>query len=75
MVPAWGERDVHTITKRDVLDLLDEIVDRGTPTTANRVLAHTRKFFNWCVERDVIERAPTAGVKAAGEGDDAATGC
>ena len=63
VVTAWGDRDVQTITKRDVLDLLDGIVDRGTPTSANRVLAHARKFFNWCVERDVLERAPTAGVK------------
>lgn len=63
VVAEWGERDVQTITKRDVLDLLDKIVDAGTPTTANRVLAHARGFFNWCVERDVLERAPTTGVK------------
>ncbi|SHJ19811.1 Site-specific recombinase XerD [Shimia gijangensis] len=64
VVLAWGELDVHEITKRDVVDLLDEICDSGRETTANRVLAHTRKFFNWCVERDVIEYAPTTGVKA-----------
>ena len=46
----------------------------GTPTTANRVLAHTRKFFNWCVERDVIERAPTDGVKPPSEGTPRRTG-
>ena len=44
---AWGHRDIKTITKRDVLDLLDAIVDSGTPIAANRVLAHTRKFINW----------------------------
>lgn len=64
VIAKWGDRDVHSITKRDVIELLDEIVDGGTPTTANRVLAHVRKFFNWCVERDVLERAPTVGVKA-----------
>lgn len=63
IVPAWGDRDIHDITRRDVIDLLDEIADSGRLTTANRVLAHTRKFFNWCVERDVIEVAPSAGVK------------
>jgi integrase len=65
VIPAWGDRDVQTITKRDVLELRNEIVDRGTAVTANRVLAHTRKFFNWCVEGDVIERAPTDGVRPA----------
>lgn len=62
-VKAWGERDIQTITKRDVLDLLDSIADSGREVTANRVLAHTRKFLNWCVERDVIAISPATGVK------------
>lgn len=63
VVKAWGERDIHTITKRDVIDMLDDIVDSGRATTANRVLAHARKFFNWAVERDILAIAPTTGVK------------
>jgi integrase len=62
-VKAWGERDIHTITKRDVLDLLDGIADSGREVTANRVLAHTRKFLNWCVERDILAVSPAMGVK------------
>ena len=62
-VAAWGERDIQTITRRDVLDLLDEIADSGRNTTANRVLAHTRKFLNWCVERDILDVSPALGVK------------
>ncbi|MEM9393353.1 MAG: integrase arm-type DNA-binding domain-containing protein [Pseudomonadota bacterium] len=64
VVAAWGERDIQTITKRDVLDMLDEIVDSGRATTANRVRAHLSKFLNWCVERDVIDVSPMMGVKA-----------
>ncbi|WP_103173248.1 site-specific integrase [Paracoccus sp. SY] len=63
VIPAWGDRNIHDITRRDVLDLLDRIADSGRLTTANRVLAHVRKFFNWCVERDVIQTAATNGVK------------
>src|ERR1051325_4920040 len=40
VIPAWGERDIRTITRRDVLDLLDKIVDRGSPIMANRTLAN-----------------------------------
>jgi hypothetical protein len=29
VVAKWGDRDIHTISKRDVLDLLDGIVDSG----------------------------------------------
>ncbi len=61
--PKWGARRAQDIKKRDVLDLLDGIVDRGSPVTANRVFATLRKFFNWLVERDVLEASPCAGVK------------
>jgi integrase len=47
-----------------VIELLDGIVDSGRGTSANRVLAHTRKFLNWCVERDILQASPAAGVKA-----------
>jgi integrase len=61
--PAWGKRRVEDISKRDVLNLLDAIVDRGSPVTANRVFATLRKFFGWLIERDVVEDSPCAGVK------------
>ncbi|TIU62579.1 MAG: hypothetical protein E5W30_06165, partial [Mesorhizobium sp.] len=41
-----------------MLDLLDGIVDRGSPVTANRVFATVRKFFAWLIERDVIAQTP-----------------
>jgi integrase len=63
VIPAWGDRDIQTITKRDVIELLDGIADSGRGVTANRVLAHTRKFFNWAVSRDILSVAPTTGVK------------
>ena len=63
VVAEWGERDIGTITRRDVLELLDRIVDEGRGTTANRVLAHARTFFNWARARDIIASVPTDGVK------------
>jgi integrase len=62
-VAAWGERDVRTITKRDVVDLLDGIVDRGSPIAANRTLAHLRAWFGWLKARDVIAVSPAEGVR------------
>ena len=61
---AWGDRDIHDITKRDVIDLLDGIADSGRAVTANRVRAYLSKFLNWCVERDVIGANPAGTVKA-----------
>lgn len=64
MVPAWGTRKVQTITRRDVVELLDGIVDSDRGVTANRVLAHIRGFLNWCRERDIVQVCPTDNMKA-----------
>ena len=65
VVAIWGERDIQTITKRDVIDLLDGIADSGRVVTANRVRAYLNKFLNWAVERDIIGQSPAMGVKPA----------
>lgn len=62
--PIWGTRSLAAITKGDVIELLDGVVDRGAPVVANRVFALTRKFFNWCVERDQLAQSPCVGVRA-----------
>jgi integrase len=63
ILPRWSGRRVQDITRREVIDLIDGIVDTGHGTKANRVLALVRKFFNWCVERDILKMSPAAGVK------------
>ncbi|WP_309645793.1 integrase family protein, partial [Phenylobacterium sp.] len=63
VVAPWGDRDIHDITKRDVIDLLDGIADSGRVVTANRIRAYLSKFFNWAVERDILAASPAVGVK------------
>lgn len=63
-VAEWKGRDVHSISKRDVIDLLDSLVDSGRGTSANRLRAYLGKFFNWCVERSILGASPMTGVKA-----------
>lgn len=59
----WGARDIQTIAKRDVIDVLDAIVDRGSPVTANRLRAHLNTLFNWAKGRDIIQVNPLDGIK------------
>ncbi len=66
LVARWAERQIDGISRRDVIDLLDEIADRA-PITANRTLAALRKLFNWAVARDILEASPCAGVKPPGQ--------
>jgi integrase len=68
MLPAWRGKRVDEITKRDIHDLLDSITDRGAPIMARRVQAYVRRFFRWCIERDILETDPTAGMPRVGNG-------
>src|SRR3954447_13440897 len=63
VVGRWGSRSVHEISKRDVIELVSEIVDRGAPVAANKVLKVTKTFFGWCVGRAILDRSPGEGVK------------
>jgi len=61
VLPAWGERSVHDIARRDVIDLVEGVaVDR--PVQANRTHAVVGKFFKWLCQRDVIAASPCIGV-------------
>jgi integrase len=55
VLPAWGDRQLSAIRKRDVISLLDSIVDRGAGGQANRTLSYVRRFLNWAAARDLIE--------------------
>ena len=60
----WADRDIRTIMKRDVIELIDAIADGGSPISANRTLAHLKAFFRWCQSRDVVAASPADGVPA-----------
>jgi hypothetical protein len=51
VLPLWERRKAYDIMRRDVIALLDGLVDRGTPSQANKVLALIRKLFNWAISR------------------------
>lgn len=59
----WRGRRVDTITFKDVTLVLNKIKERGANIEANRVHALLRRFFNWCVEKDLIDKSPIAGKK------------
>ena len=63
-IPRWRHITAKDITRRDVVALLDDIVDRGSPIAANRTLACVRKMFNYGVERSIFETSPCVAVKA-----------
>jgi len=64
VVPIWGERKAEDIRKRDVILMLESIVERGSPAMSNQTLKIVRKMFNFAVERDILQHTPCTGVKA-----------
>lgn len=65
VIPAIGRKQLDEVTRQDIVHLLDDIAERG-PVMANRTLAYTRRFFNWCVERGYTAANPCAGLKPFG---------
>ena len=63
ILPHWQQRRIGEIKRADVIKLLDDIVERGAAIQANRVFALLRKFFNWCIERGLIEASPITRMK------------
>ncbi|MGH9550559.1 MAG: tyrosine-type recombinase/integrase, partial [Terriglobales bacterium] len=63
VIPLWRNRPIQDIARRDVVQLLDRIQDRGSPIMANRVLAAVRRMFVWCVDRGIIDASPCAGLR------------
>lgn len=59
----WKRKDITTIEKKDINLILDAIIDRGSPSTANHALAAIRRLFNWAVERGVLDHSPCYGIK------------
>ncbi len=64
VLPVLGNYKARDIKKRDIICLLDNVLNRGSAIAANRLFAVVRRMFNFAVERDIIEITPCYGVKA-----------
>src|SRR5580704_246322 len=58
----WAGRSIHEITKRDVVEVISPIEQRGAPSVANKTLKVIKTFLRWCVGRAVLDRSPAEGV-------------
>ena len=51
---VWEHRQIADITRRDILDVIDSVADRGSVITARRLQAHLHRLFRWSVGRGII---------------------
>jgi integrase len=59
---TWAGRSIHEISKRDVVEVVTAIEQRGAPVAANKALKVIKTFLRWCVGRAVLDQSPAEGV-------------
>jgi integrase len=68
VIPVIGRKRVEDVTRQDIREVLNPIVERGALIRANHTLEIVRKMFNWSIEtRDQPVVNPAALLKPPGE--------
>ncbi len=62
LVPKWGTRKAASINRQEAIALLDKIVERGSPISANRTLSCARKMYSWALRRDMVPANPFSDI-------------
>jgi len=58
VLSVWHGRDARTIKPREVVDLLDGIVGRGSPVQANRTATYIGQMFKFGIHRTIVDDSP-----------------
>ena len=58
VLPEWKGRDARTITPREVVELLDKIVARGSRVMANRTAGLLGQLFKFGIHRAIVDDSP-----------------
>ena len=61
-VPRLGTFRAKDITRRDIREMLQDIVARGAPIQANRTFEIVRRLFNWAIGEDYLTTNPCQGI-------------
>jgi integrase len=67
ILPHWSEQPITSISRRDVIHLIERIVARPAPARAKNVFDDARGLFNFALDRDVygLETSPFDRLKPA----------
>jgi integrase len=67
VMARWRDRQISSITRRDALEAIDTLADRGTPIAARRLHAHLHRMFQWALGRGIIAANPMAALPKPGK--------
>lgn len=63
VLPGIENADISELTRTDWVDIVQKIVDRGSPVMANRTLTQVKKFLDYADQRGWIDENPIDRVK------------
>ena len=66
VIPYLGERPVEAVKAREIVEMLDRIVDRGSPVTANRCASIVKQMFRFAVGRGIVDASPCLALERPG---------
>jgi len=67
VIPLIGRKKAKEVRRRDIILILDQIVDRGSPGMANRTLNVISKMFSFAVSRDILDTSPCVAISMPAE--------
>lgn len=62
VLPILGNRVIREITSQDIFKVIQPVIDRGSPKSANRMLSDLKHLFQYAYERGYIDDDPTARI-------------
>ena len=66
ILPRWADRRFDSIGRQDAIALIEELVQAGTETLANRVHALISSIFSFAVDADLLKANPVARMRRRG---------
>jgi integrase len=66
LIARWGDRAVKAVSRRDIVTMLDSIIDKSGPEAARATLVYAKRLLSWAVQRVVygLEHNVAVDVKA-----------
>lgn len=68
LLPSLGAKQLLSIKRADVTAVLDEVVRRGSPVSANRCLTYVKQILQYAVDKGWVESNVMTAVRARSVG-------
>jgi integrase len=66
ILPYLGKRKIRELRKRDIIPVLEKVIDRGATNQANQVYRRLQRVMAFAAARDIIEFSPMTSMEPVG---------